>query len=159
MDYIIDGYNFMFRLSSQKKTSLEATRNALIEQLNEELSVIKTSVTVVFDSSEQHKHYAQKAILAHLNVVYAPKGLTADEYIIELVENAKSAKTLTIVTSDSGLARQCQHLGTTTTSVDDFLTLITKKNKPKGASKPPYKEHPQQMERLRKIFEDRLKDS
>lgn len=130
MDYIIDGYNFMFRIQEQKKGSFEKARNTLISLLNEELRIIKTHVSVVFDSSEQIREFAQSAILENIEVIYAPKGLSADEYIIEIVEQSKNPKTLNIVTSDSGLARQCQHLGAKTTSIDDFVALITKRNAP-----------------------------
>lgn len=157
MDYIIDGYNFMFRIQDQKrKESFEKARETLIALLNEELRAIKTHASVVFDSSEAVREYAQSAFLKNIEVVYAPKGLTADEYIIELVEQSKSPKTLTVVTSDSGLARQCQHLGAKTISIEDFVALIARRNEQKPLSKPHYKEHPQQLERLRKIFEDKL---
>jgi predicted RNA-binding protein with PIN domain len=160
MKYIIDGYNFMFRIQEEeRKKKLEKARESLIALLDEELSIIKTHVYVVFDSSEQVKDYAQSAFLKHIEVIYAPKGLSADQYIIERLEQSKSPKTLTIVTSDSGLALQCQQLGAKILSIDDFVTLINKrKQKKKSLLKPSYKESTQEIERLRKIFEEKLNE-
>ena len=158
MDYLIDGYNLMFRVQSDKKSSLEKRRETLIELLNTELSFIKTHVSVVFDSSEQVREFAQKANHPSLDVIYAPKGLSADDYIFELVEQRSNAKTLTVVTSDNELAKRCQHLGAHAQTIEAFLAYVTKKRTPKEVDKPRYTQHPQELERLRKIFEERLSD-
>lgn len=156
MQYLIDGYNFLFRLGEGKKKSLEQAREALIAALNEKLHVFRAPVSIVFDSSEQIRDFAQSAKLPNLDVLYAPKGLTADEYMIELVEQAKNPKNTTIVSSDGGLARQCQHLGAKTLSIDEFLHLLQKRNGKKPSVKPIYKETSHETERLLKIFEKKL---
>lgn len=156
MYYLIDGYNFLFRLAAKKGKSLEERRESLICLLNEQLAPFKGGAAVVFDSAEQIREFAQCAPLDHLEVLYAPKGLTADCYIIELAEQSKSPKTITVVTSDSGLARQCQHIGTNTLSIEDFIALTLKRNKKRPQGKPSYNDSKAEIERLRKIFEDRL---
>lgn len=156
MYYLIDGYNFLFRLESTKEKSLEKRRESLVCLLNEQLATFKGGAAVIFDSAEQIREFAQCAKLEHLEVLYAPKGLCADKYIIELAEQSKSPRTLTIVTSDSGLARQCQHIGTNTLSIEEFSLLIMRRNQKKPKSKPSYCDSTAEIERLRKIFEDRL---
>ncbi len=156
MYYLIDGYNFLFRLESSTRKSLEERRESLIQVLNEELTPFKGSAAIIFDSAEQIREFPECAKLSHLEVIYAPKGQTADAYIIELAEQNKSPRTLTVVTSDNGLARQCQHIGTETLSIEDFIAFVMKKNKKKPSQKPTYRESKSEIERLRKIFEGKL---
>ena len=156
MHYFIDGYNLLFRLPQRKERSLEKQRESLIEVLDTELAHIKGHVSVIFDSSEQIRDFAQCAKKNNLEVIYAPKGKTADEYIIELVEQRKNPKILIVVTSDGGLARQCKHLGSQTKTIEDFLEFVANKSKGKSEGKPHYRESPSEMERLIKIFEERL---
>ena len=157
MYFLIDGYNFLFRLPEAQGQSLEKRRESLIEILNQELSAFKGNISVIFDSSEQIRDFAQCAKLKNLDVVYAPKGQTADNYIIELAQQSKSPKMLTVVTSDGGLARQCQHIGTQTVSIEEFIAFMMKKRKKIPKDKPIYKESTAETERLIKIFEERLK--
>lgn len=131
-------------------------RSAFIETLNEQLGCFRCTVFIVFDSAHQMSPYAQCAQCEHLDVLYAPKGRTADQYILELIEISRSPKSLTVVTSDTGLARQCHYLGAKTLSIEQFMELIVKKGK-KGICRPPcYQETPAEIERLLKIFEKRL---
>ena len=156
MSFLIDGYNFLFRIEGLKKGSLEKKREHFIDILDQELACFKSTVFIVFDSAQQMSHFAQCAHREHLDILYAPKGQSADEYILELVEISRSPKTLTVVTSDTGLARQCQHMGARTISIEDFIALIVKKVK-KSICKPPcYRETPSEIERLLKAFERKL---
>lgn len=157
MIYYIDGYNFMFRLEGSQKRSLEERRCSLIDLLNSALQTLKVPVSIIFDSSETIREFPQCAVLSHLEVLYAPKGLTADAYIIELVDQSANPKIITVVTSDSGLARQCQHLGAKVMPIDEFLAFLLKKQKSAPCEKPSYRECKNERERLRKIFEERLK--
>lgn len=158
MYYLIDGYNFLFRIKSPKGKSLEQRRESLIHLLSEELFPLKGKVAVIFDSSEQMRDFPQWGLSKNLEVIYAPRGSSADTYIIELAEQTKNPDTLTIVTSDQGLAKQCRQIGTKTLSIEDFLAFVAKKKQKKGAGKPNYKESQKELERLRKIFEERLSD-
>lgn len=157
MRYLIDGYNFLFRLRETRKQPLEKRRESLIEILDQELSCFKTRILLVFDSSEQICDYAQCAPKKNLDILYAPRGKTADCYIIELVDSDKNPGMVTVVSSDSGLTRQCQHLGAHTLTIEKFLTLVFKKrHKTDRSKKPDYRQSSAEMERLRKIFEERF---
>ena len=157
MYFLIDGYNLLFRIHGASGQSLEKRRESLIETLNQELVSFKGNISVVFDSSEQIRDFPQSAKLKNLDVVYAPKGQTADAYIIELAEQCRSPKMVTVVTSDGGLARQCQHIGTQTVSIEEFIAYVIKKRKKSPKDKPVYKESNAEIERLIKIFEEKLK--
>lgn len=158
MSFLIDGYNFLFRIEGLKKGSLEKKREQFIAILDRELICFKLPVYIIFDSSQQMSPYAQCAHCEHLDVLYAPKGKTADEYILELIEISRTPKILTVVTSDAGLARQSQALGAKTISIDDFVILIVKKIKKSSCQAPSYKETPSEMERLLRAFERKLTD-
>lgn len=155
MHYLVDGYNLLF-LVCQKQASLESRRDNLIDLLNQELSFLKGRCSLIFDSAEQIRECPECAFVENLEVIYTPKGLTADAYIIELAEQNRAPKTLTVVTSDSGLARQCKHIGTHVLSIEAFLTFIAKKNRKKEKPKPENRATKAEIERLRKIFEERL---
>ena len=157
MHYYVDGYNFLFRIC-QTDGALEKRRNRLIDLLNQEVGFLKGRCSLVFDSVKQIRECPECAFLANLEVVYTPKGLTADQYIIELVEHSPSPKMLTIVTSDSGLARQCRHLGAYLMTIEDFIALIIKKSRQKKVEKPTILPSSAEIERLRKIFEKRLEN-
>ena len=155
MHYYVDGYNFLFRIC-HKVDPLEEKRNQLIDLLNEELQFLKGRCSLVFDSRDQVRDCPQCAFLENLEVIYTPRGLTADHYIIELVEHSQAPKAITVVTSDSGLGRVCRHLGSHVMTIDDFITFILKKTKKREPSKPQYTSSDAEIERLRKIFEERL---
>lgn len=159
MSFLIDGYNFLFRIEGLKKGSLEKKRKAFIEILDKQLEHF-TSHTffVIFDSAQQLCDYAQCSHCSHLDVLYAPKGQSADEYIIELVEISRNPKTVTVITSDSSLARDCKHLGAKTLTIEEFVTLIVKKANRKIHRTSSFVETPFEMERLLKAFEERLKN-
>lgn len=159
MSFLIDGYNFLFRIEGLRKGSLEAQRQHFIEILNHELSCFRASVFIVFDSASQLHPYAQCAHCSHLDVLYAPKGQSADQYILELIEISRSPKTVTVITSDAGLGRQCRALGAKTLSIEDFLVLITRKRQKRICRPPPIQETVAEMERLLREFEKRLRDS
>lgn len=158
MYYLVDGYNLLFRLEDSGKKNLEKRREELIELLNIELACFKSSVSIIFDSSEQIREFPQIAKLENIEIIYAPKGQTADQYIIELVELSKSPKTLTVVTSDSGLTRQCRHIGSQVLTIDAFITYVIKKNQKKCEAKSCPPKDKKELERLCKIFEERYKN-
>jgi len=157
--YIVDGYNFLFRLPKDRKASLEQRRQSLIDSLCEELSEFSSSAQIVFDSKEQVCDFAQSAKYPHLDVIYAPCNQSADDYILELVEHAKNPKNITVVTSDSELARHCRYLEAKSLTIEDFLHLIRGKQEKRASPKEvkQKKEIPSEMARLRKIFEEKLR--
>lgn len=155
MHYYVDGYNFLFRIC-QKGDPLEKRRDRLIDLLNEELGFLKGRCSLVFDSSEQIRDCPQCAFLENLEVIFTPRGLNADKYILEMVEYSSNPKALTVVTSDNDLGRQCRHLGSLVMTIEAFIAFILKKTRKKGESKPTQVNTKAEIERLRRIFEDGL---
>jgi predicted RNA-binding protein with PIN domain len=93
-----------------------------------------------------------------MELAFTPKGQSADENILERVEALKNRKSATVVTNDLGLKRQAGAFGAKTMSNDEFLDWLLKRAAKRKRKQATTKESPQEIERLTKIFEQRLKD-
>lgn len=158
MYYLIDGYNFLFRLKP-KDPSLEKKRGQFLEILIEELSSRNIKASIIFDNAAEIRNIPQNILHATLEVIFTPQNQTADEYILEFLNYQKNLRIFTVVTSDNRLASQCQHLGTSTLSIENFLIFILKKKRKKFEGKKIPKESRERQEFLRKIFEQRFKEN
>lgn len=158
-NYLIDGYNFLFRIKGNSFSSLEKNRKALLVLLNEELSSLQLSVSIIFDGSDPICLHARRAIFDSLEVIYTSDVQSADEYLIEMLEQAKHPAHYTIITSDRELSRKCRSLGAKTLTVEAFLHFIQEKQKKTQKSlKPSLRFSPRELHRLLTIFEKRFKE-
>ncbi|MBF5060146.1 NYN domain-containing protein [Candidatus Neptunochlamydia vexilliferae] len=147
MRYIIDGYNFFFKLE-EDVLPLEKKRESFIAFLDEEARNL--NILLVFDSHEQNAGvFATKRKLKNIEVSFSPKNLSADAYILELLE--WDAKDTTLVTSDKPLAKKASYLGVKTLSINGFVSLMVKKQK-KPSEKPEMRETEANIKRLLKEF-------
>lgn len=158
MHYFIDGYNFLFRLSS-KKLPLEKKRTLLLITLNEEIEKLRIDATVVFDSSEKLREAAARGHLDALEIIYTTKQETADDYILNAIKTAPNPQNETVVSSDRELTGRCKQLGAKTLTVEQFLSLVQKKKIKRKKATPTnaFKETEREIARLLKIFEERFK--
>lgn len=159
MHYIVDGYNFFFRLKADI-FPLEQARNSFIEELSSNLKKINTKASLVFDSGKETiLDIASKTHLGEIEVVFTPRGMSADDYIIELVEIQKHPGTVTVVSSDKGVLARAVSLGAKTMSVEKFVTYVQKKRR-KQNKKEEKKivESDYHIRRLKDAFEGRLKN-
>ncbi|MDX8430938.1 MAG: NYN domain-containing protein [Candidatus Algichlamydia australiensis] len=154
MEYLVDGYNLLFRIRPQPD-DVEATRKELVEFL----AKIPLSIRVVFDShKESGSDLPVQSKRGNLEIIFAPRDLCADRYLLEILSLNKKPKETTLVTSDRPLAFSAKEFGIPTLSAEDFLILAHRKLK-KKKGKPLYQESDFEREELRKIFEKRLNDS
>jgi predicted RNA-binding protein with PIN domain len=93
-----------------------------------------------------------------MEVAFAPKGQTADQYILEQVELTQNKKILIVVTNDRSLKLHANSFGAKTMSIQAFLNWLMKRKKQKKSKKSVIRESPAQIERLVKIFEETLKN-
>ncbi len=158
MRYLIDGYNLFFKLE-EEILPLEEKREEFITLLDHVVGSLKLHILLIFDSHYQNaNHFASKRKLTNLEVSFSPKNLSADQYILEILE--WNAKNTTLVTSDRELSKKGAFLGAKTLSIEDFVTLILrkeKKNAPKG--KREIRETDANLKRLLSEFEKRLDES
>lgn len=82
--------------------------------------------------------------------------MSADAYIIELLECSLKPKLITVVTNDKGLTRLAAHTGAKIEKVSDFIRKLEKKKLKTEVREP--KESTHEFERLLKAFEERSKE-
>lgn len=159
MHYLVDAYNLLF-LSGKKQSSLEKGRQSLIQQLNEIISQINLTVTLVFDGAGERIALPTRSHFDTIEIIYTTKGQTADEYISDEVFHAKKPSQLTIVTNDRELAARCRNFRAKTLTIDEFFQFLLKKRKTKKTTKyaHSFRESDKEIERLLKIFEKKLLD-
>jgi len=155
MFYLIDGYNFIFTLTDTKKPLMHQ-RKSLITFLQNKFQKLSLRGLLVFDGAHHRHEESGLSYASPLDIAYTPKGQTADAYILEKLEWDKTKKSFTVVSNDRHLCLEARALGAKTQSNDAFLRYLEKKKsgKPKQLREP--KDSPQHIERLLKIFEEKL---
>ncbi|MBI5274533.1 MAG: NYN domain-containing protein [Chlamydiales bacterium] len=158
MQYIIDGYNFLFRYKKSAQ-SLEKDRKHVIQLISRLCAHFNIQACIVFDSHQDHSEcYPSKAILKNVEIVYSPTSKSADDYIIEMIEFSKYKKNQTVVTSDNFLRKQIEALGGLSMTIESFLTQFSFGSVQKEMEEKPISENEKELLRLLKIFEDRFID-
>lgn len=135
MHYLIDGYNLLFRLLHDEK-DLQSEREAIIYDLNKKISLIHLNASIVFDAAFQVGGRSRSHFDA-LEILYTAQGESADDYILDEIQNSPSPHQETVVTSDKKLARQVRLCSGHTESVEDFIQWLNRsyKNKLRQANK------------------------
>jgi predicted RNA-binding protein with PIN domain len=137
MHYIVDGYNLLFYLFGSSSSDFQAQRQSLIQSMNTKIEYLGLNVTLVFDShlspgegSRSHYH--------HLEVLFTPEGVTADDFIISNLKLSRDASKKVLITNDKELAQRARHLLASTQNIDYFLNWLDKRysNIKRGKSKP-----------------------
>lgn len=163
MIYLVDGYNLLFRLFHSEK-KFESQREVLIEFLEEKATLLNLDINLIFDGYKQNQELANTSYFEKLKVIYTSKGQTADDYIIEQIFLSKNPSQIVVVTSDKSLKKKSEELHASTRSIDSFINWITKKETEKRNNNNFEKEEKefidtkQNIQRLLKIFEDKLKN-
>lgn len=152
MDYIIDGYNLFFNISKEIDP-LEENREKFIKTLNDKIQKRNLVVLIVFDSTYGEAHFfPPKKILSALEVVFSPRGLSADQYILEWISFQESPKQITLITSDKKLAQKASYMGVKLQTIKEFLYFLTRKERKNPSEKKEEKETKEEKERLLKAF-------
>ncbi len=153
MYYLIDGYNLIFSLIESKE-SLQTLRHKVVLALQKKFAKRKISGMLVFDGAHRRDEESGLSYPSPLIVAYAPKGQSADAYIVEKIQVAKNPKLITVVTNDKGLARHAKSAGAKVEENEPFINWLKKKKK--GGKEVEPKETKQNIDRLLKIFEERF---
>jgi predicted RNA-binding protein with PIN domain len=155
--FFIDGYNLLFYWSEESQ-SLQLRRNQLVAWIQQVFHQIDLKGTIVFDGAHRREEEYGLSYPNPMEVAYTPKGQSADQYIVEQVELPKNKEALVVVTNDGMLRKHVSALGVKTMSNQTFLEWVMKKRRQKKNKKRVIRESDAQIERLVKIFEERLKD-
>jgi len=113
MKYVIDACNLIFsdrRLEGTlERHGFPETRNLLVGILARFARAAKLrEIVAVFDGSEKamHRPRIQSEALGKVVLVYADPRDKADQYIIDLVTNARQPGEITVVSNDKFVARE-----------------------------------------------------
>lgn len=140
----------------QFKGSLEERRRQLILKLNHFAKEHNLSFTLVFDASKDKDRPCFRSHYDEIEIIYATAAPTADEYIISHVEEVQRRSSICVVSSDKGLISQIRMLGAQVLSLQEFLKFLEKKHRKRQSVSFQANESPREIERLRKIFDERL---
>lgn len=124
---LVDGYSVLHawpQLARSAGRSLEKRRAALLEIMAQYADQSGRRLTVVFDGYNA-KHKPESATHpSGLEVIFSPKGKTADEVIERAVAQAPGRANILVVTSD-GVERQIvQTLGASCLSAEAFAVEV-----------------------------------
>lgn len=159
MRYLVDAYNLLFR-TRKKKGPLEKYRQTFIEELNEIISKLNLQVILVFDGAEEQLRLPSRGHFDALEIIYTPRGQSADEYIFEEAAAAKSSSQLTIVSNDRELTGRCRQHHAKSLTIDEFLHFLSKKKAKKKrlstSHTKTFLDSDPEIARLLKIFEKRM---
>lgn len=131
MRYVIDACNLIFRDRRLEETldrhGFPAVRDALVNLMTRFARVENVrQIICVFDGSEKAAHRPRRSEESHgrIVLVYADPRTDADNYIIELVEDARRPGEITVVSSDKYVVRNVQKASGHTIGCRDFLRRV-----------------------------------
>ena len=122
MRYVIDGYNYLFRLL-HKNEEVRTIRDGLIAYLERMSDEAQLEISLIFDSKYQKgEHTRKKNDLFEL--VFTDEGESADEWILRELKRTSAPKLITVVTSDRRLAMHCRNYLSLTMECKDFQQFL-----------------------------------
>lgn len=123
---IIDGYNLLFAQKGEI-FDLETSRNGLITLLEKYNSKKGGTIKIVFDVKTDLPIYDKKikAMKGKIEVIFSRKGISADDYIIELVKDTDNRKAIRVVSSDKKVIGTIKKLEAQSISSEDFFNEIS----------------------------------
>lgn len=126
MQYLIDGYNLLFKCSwARQAPSLEEARTSLIKELDYHGAILNVPIIIVFDAPLQSDDL-KRGHFHSLEIIFTAKGQTADDYIHDYV--ACNSQKIVVITSDKTVARKVKALGAHAETAHDFLQHLRKKS-------------------------------
>jgi predicted RNA-binding protein with PIN domain len=153
--YFLDGYNILFNLTDSD-SSLSTQRQKIIHFFRRRFALFKIEGMLVFDGRVRRGEESGRAYSRSLEVIYTPKGQSADHYIISCIEISEKPRQITVVTNDRGLIANAKSLGTKAIGNEEFIQWLLNRKKKPVAVKPEIADTKQNIQRLLAIFEKRL---
>ena len=126
--FLIDGYNLLHAsgvFGSVGRTSLESSREALLDWLGEVLSDVERQRTViVFDARDAPPGLPRSGKKHGLQIRFAPRGSEADDLLEELIRAHSSPRALIVVSSDHRLHRAARRRRATAVDSDRWVAQV-----------------------------------
>lgn len=157
MLYILDGYNLLFTLTESAQP-LAQQRQKIIHFLQKKFASFRMDGILVFDGRVRQGEESGRSYPSPLEVIYTPKGQSADQFIIERIESSQNPRQITVVTNDRGLIANSRPFGTKVISNAEFIEWLLSRKKKNPEQKAHIADSKQNIERLLIIFEKRLNE-
>lgn len=132
---LVDGHNLIGRSRRLSLDEEEASREELLRRIGAVKAHKGEAVVVIFDGNRPGGNRGEKS--GSVAVFYTPSGLSADEEIIKRLDAAKVPHSVTVVTSDLGLAARAKARGAQICPSERFWETLSR---PKSSA--PKKEKP-----------------
>jgi len=124
---IIDGYNVIYTDEGMRRTACkdpEGARKQLVDKLRDYLRDRQAQVTVVFDGRGLMAE-TESVIPGKLQLIYSPSPGTADDLIVEALEQSDNPREYIVVTSDmADIGRAARGLGAEVIGSKRFLQRL-----------------------------------
>ncbi len=155
--YILDGYNLLFTLTESDEP-LVKQRQKIVVFLQKKFAKFKMDGILVFDGRVRNGEESGRSYSSPLEVIYTPKGQSADHFISERIESSQNPRQITVVTNDRGLIANVRSLGAKTIGNAPFIEWLIHRKKGAPSREPEVADTKQNIERLLLIFEKRLEE-
>lgn len=126
MEYLVDGYNVIKYSDLFNANNLESSRNKLIDFIIKYHPHGKNPITVVFDCKSKNPYEydgASKTLIKGIQTIFSEGQKTADDVIVEYIENSEKPYNIVVVSNDKGIYRRIGGNGTKKMSVDAFIHI------------------------------------
>ena len=118
MPHIVDGNNVMGQTPGWHRDKPRA-RLELLKRLAAFARLRGARITVVFDGAPDLE-FPEGSAFKGIKILYARKGSSADDRIVELVESSKDPRGITVVTSDRDLGFRVRPRGASVLRSGEF---------------------------------------
>ena len=125
---LIDGYNLLYAsgvFGTGGRTSLEASREALLDWLGDVLSdAQRPRTTIVFDACAAPPGLPRSGEKHGMRICFAPRGCEADELLEELIRDHSSPRSLIVVSSDHRIQRAARRRRANPVDSDQWVAKV-----------------------------------
>lgn len=122
MHYLIDGHNLIGRVPGLRLDDPDDEAK-LIEQLHVYAQRIRKKMTVIFDPA-LYQALPTSSPFADVKAVWAKRGSSADDVIVQRVQKARRPREIVVVTGDQALAGRVRAAGAQVLAPEAFLARM-----------------------------------
>lgn len=124
MEYLVDGYNVIRYSEMFSAGTLEQQRNKLIDFILRYNPQGKNKITVVFDCKSSNPYEPDSwttTTIKGIKTIFSEGQKSADDVIVEYVDNSQRPYNIVVVTNDKGIYRRIGGKGAKKMSVAEFI--------------------------------------
>ena len=124
MEYLIDGYNVIKYSEMFSARTLELQRDKLIDFILKYNPQGNNKVTIVFDCRSSNPYEADgytTTTIKGIKTIFSEGQKSADDVIVDYVENSQKPYNITVVSNDKGIFRRIGGKGAKKMAVAEFI--------------------------------------